>query len=326
MPDSKMQRKKNIRLLAILSILIAATVIVMTMDKNGKRAAFDEKLFSIQDTSQIERIVISAAHFTNELKKVNNDWIVNDKYRLDEGLRRVLLPVLREIRIRRSVSESSREQVVGLLKDQGIRVDVFGRRGLISSFISGGMQEENLTWFMKTDNKQPYVVHLPGYESYVAGLFEITENDWRDRIVMSINWQALNEVKMAYLKEEENSFAIKARGNFFSVPGVNSLDSARVFDFLQDAQYVLTDKYLREGEMPVYDSLSQTQPFAVLSLQTIGQQIPETLAFYPRQNDGRYLLGKMGTGQLALFEYNRVKNLFARMEDFEKHQVSSSEP
>jgi hypothetical protein len=318
MPDSNMQRKKNIRLLAILFLLIAVTGIVFSVDTTSRKAAFDEKLFSIQDTSQVERIVISSNHFINELKKEDNDWIVNGKYRLDEGLRRVLLPVLREIRIRRSVAGSSKDHVVELLKQKGVRVDIFGQSGLISSFISGGIHEENLTYFKKTDNGQPYVVHLPGYESYLAGLFEITENDWRDRIVMSINWQSLNEVKMAYPDDAENDFAIKAGGNFFSIPGINSIDSARVFDYLQDAQFVLTDKYLNNGEMPFYDSLAMTRPFAILSLQDIGQKQPETLAFYPRQDDGRYLLGKTGAGQMALFEYNRVKNLFAKMEEFEK--------
>jgi hypothetical protein len=313
-----MQRRKNIRLLAILIFLIAVTALVMTVDTTGRGAAFDEKLFAINDTSQVERVVISGGHFTNELKKENQQWIVNGRYRLDEGLRRTLLPVLREIRIRRSVAETNKDEVISLLQEQGVKVEIFGRRGLISSFISAGVQEENLTYFMETGKKQPYVVHLPGYESYVAGLFEITENDWRDRIVMSINWQSLNQVRMAYPDEEGKNFAIKAGGNFFSVPGIHSLDSARIFDYLQDAQYVLTDKYLHQGEMPQYDSLAQTRPFAVLSLETIGQQAPETLTFFPLQENGRYLLGKTGTGQLALFEYNRVKNLFAKMEDFGK--------
>lgn len=311
-----MQRKKNIWLLIVLIGLIGINILVFTWHNNESTTAFDEKLFSIQDTAQIERIVIVGKDFENEIQKSGQQWIVNGKYKLDEGLRRTLLPVLREIRVRRTVSENQKEEIIGLLKNNGTKITVYSQKGVMTTFLSAGNREENLTYFMLSDSQQPYVVHLPGYESYVAGLFEIPENDWRDRIVMNILWQSLKELHLVYPNNQEKSFSIKASDQFFSVPGIQHLDSAQVFDYLQQVEYILTDKYIRPGEFSEYDSLAKTNPMAILKLESIGDEL-QSITFYPSGENDRYQLGVTETGQMVLFEVKRIAPYFVEKSDFD---------
>ncbi len=311
-----MQKRRNIWLLIVLVGLIGINILVFTWNNNTSATAFDEKLFSIQDTAQIERIEIVGKDFENEIKKVGQQWMVNGQYKLDEGLRRTLLPVLREIRVRRTVSENQKEEVIDLLKNHGTKITVYSQKGVINTFLSAGNREENLTYFMLSDNQQPYVVHLPGYESYVAGLFEIPENDWRDRIVMNILWQSLKELHLVYPNNQEKSFSIKASDQFFSVPGIQYLDSARVFDYLQQVEYILTDKYIQPGEFSEYDSLAKTNPMAILKLESIGDEL-QSITFYPSGENDRYQLGVTETGQMVLFEVKRIAPYFVEKSDFD---------
>lgn len=311
-----MQKKRNIWLLIVLVGLIGINILVFTWNSNTSATAFDEKLFSIQDTAQIERIVIEGKDFQNEIQKVGQQWMVNGRYKLDEGLRRTLLPVLREIRVRRTVSENQKEEVISLIENSGTKVTIYSQKGVMSTFLSAGDREENLTYFMFSDSREPYVVHLPGYESYVAGLFEIPENDWRDRIVMHVLWQSLNELQLIYPNNEEKSFSIKASDQFFSVPGIQNLDSARVFDYLQQVEYILTDKYIEPGEFPEYDSLVKMNPMAILKLESIGDEL-QSISFYPSGENDRYQLGVTEAGQMALFEVKRIAPYFVGKSEFD---------
>lgn len=313
-----MHRKENIRLLIILVALSAITVTLMTTGKSLRRISFQPDMFSVADTSLIDQVKISSGHFTNVLKKENGLWLVNGKYRLDEGLRRTLLPVLKEIRIRRPVPESRRGETMELLGKNGIKVEIFSDNRLIQSYMTGGIKNEGITWFMKSGEKQPFVVHLPGYESYIAGLFEITENDWRDRIVLESNWRTLSQATMAYDNKDGDDFSILFTGNSFDLPGIKEVDTAQVMNYLDMMTYILADKYLNRGELPVYDSLAASPPYATLQVEKMGKNQPETIVFYPLLDQDRYILGKVNGDQLALFEYNRIKGLFATKKEFLK--------
>jgi len=311
-----MQKRENIRLLIILIALIAATVAVKTVG-GPRRVSFDPKLFSISDTSQINKVAITGPNFANILSKEKGPWMVNGKYPLDEGLRRTLLPVLKEIRIRRPVPDSRREEISAFLRDEGIKVEIFKDGALAKSFLSGGVKEEGLTWFMETSGAQPYVVHLPGYESYVAGLFEITENDWRDRIVLSAPRQTFRRLTLNYPEGTAQSFSILFDGLSIGMPGINDPDTARILNYLNLSEYLLADKYLDHGEYPVYDSIAAGNPYATLAVEkTTGRR--DSVVFFPKQENNPFIAGKLEDGQIVLFEYDRIKGLFAKREDFEK--------
>ena len=312
------QRKKNIRLLATLVFLIGLTILVFLMDRNTDRIGVDQGLFAIRDTSAINRIVMSGDTFSNVLEKSNGGWLVNDQYTLDEGLRQVLLSVLQNVQVRRPVSMAEKETVVDFLREEGIKVEIYGEGQILKAFLSGGDQKNNLTYFMRADKEEPYVVHLPGYESYVAGLFEIKKNDWRNRIVLSSNWQAVQELALRYPGNERQGFSMIASERLFEIPGLQNPDTTKMMDYFQHVEYVLADKYIDHGESQVYDSLAKTVPYATLSVRELGDERPEIVDFYSPIPGDRFILGKTGENQLVLFDYERISGLFKTLDDFRK--------
>ena len=120
---------------------------------------------------------------------------------------------------------------------------------------------------IQTDDKQPFIMGIPGYGSYIAGIFEIPSNDWRNRLILSTNWRTLQSLKLEYSDYPEHSFEIRFKFNFLGVDGIMELDTARMMNFIEGFNYLQADKFLAEGESDPYDSLLRTPHTVSLSVQ-----------------------------------------------------------
>ncbi|MGK7393748.1 MAG: hypothetical protein ACNS62_04215 [Candidatus Cyclobacteriaceae bacterium M3_2C_046] len=311
-----MQRRKNIRLLVIWLMLLSGTIILISLDQERDKVSVPRNLFIVEDTAAVNRIVMQGEQFNNILSQKNGRWLVNDVYQLDEGLRQVLLSVLKRIQVQRPVARAQQDEIIQLLQEQGIRVEIYQDEEMVQSYLTAGNRNQGVTYFMQPESDQPYIVHLPGYESYVAGLYEITENDWRDRIVMTTNWNSLNYLSLTYPGQARQGFTISYARDFFQVEGLAQMDTTKLMDYLERFQYILTDRYLDRGEDPIYDSLAQLPPYARLEVEQVGQDQPDKIEFFPRPEEGNYILGQINDDQLALFEYPRISELFRQQQYF----------
>jgi hypothetical protein len=308
-----MQRKKNIRLLVLLSVLVIVTILLYSVGDERKGTDIATRKFAIADTSSITRVLISGNQQEIELSRESGKWTVNDKFLLDEGMRTVLLSVLNRVRIQRPVAATLQEEVVDSLQQNGYRVQVFSDDRVLLQYLAGGDKEANVTYFKKNDESIPYVVHLPGYESYVAGLFEITENDWRNRILLATDWNMIDSLKMTWPGDSGNNFSIIFKNQEYSVPEVPEADTSVLYSFMDNVSYVIADRFIDQGQFPRYDSLSKTTPLAMLSVNEIGDTSSTKVNFYPPLRGERMLLGKTGE-QLVLFDFERIRNTLVRRE------------
>lgn len=308
-----MQRKKNIRLLVILAVLITATVLLYSVGEERRGTNIATEQFAVVDTAAISRVEISHNQQVTLLSRESGRWLVNDKFPLDEGMRTVLLSVLHRVRVQRPVAEVMQEEVADDLQQDGYQVAVYAGNQRLMEYLAGGDREANVTYFKKPEETTPYVVHLPGYESYVAGLFEITENDWRNRIVLATDWNLIDSLQLIYPQNPESSFSILLQNQKYQVPEVAEPDTSMLYNFMDQVAYVLADRYIDQQEFPAYDSLSQTDPLAILRVKEIADNDAEQVLFYPPLPGDNFLLGKTGE-QLILFDLNRMRNILIRRE------------
>lgn len=317
-----MQRKKNIKLLIILGLLIIVTVFLYTIDGKKERVTTEQNLFTIADTAAIERIVIEGPDINNTLSKESGQWLVNDKFILDEGLRTVLLSVFYRVRVQRPVAAVVKNEIVNQLQQEGTQVKIYNQQGVIKSFLAGGEKDANITYFMMAGSQEPYIVHLPGYQSYVAGIFEITENDWRNRIVLAPNWHLMDSINIRYPQQPADNFTVMLENNQFVIDNIQQVDTTVMADFLDQISYIVADRFIDYGESMQYDSLIGTTPLQEIFVHELGEQNANVVRFYPRLSDSRFILGKVGEQQMALFDYNRISQLFRKKQDFRMTQQS----
>jgi hypothetical protein len=283
-------KRKNKRLFVILGLVLVANLCFVFLPNKGSQLNYNESMFTVMDTASISNIRFFNDVSTVELAKTEDGWELNGRYPVDEGLRRLLFSILQRVRVKRPVNEQVKS---------GMIIDINGEQFSVS-----GNATKTKTFFTKGD--QSYEVEIPGYRDYLANIFELNLDQWRDRLVYNGSWRTIQNLKLDYPQSDEYDFDIRFNEQFFAVGGVERIDSSAVIDYLNQFQYLQANERVSPGRFPKYDSLAQTQPLAILTLESINYSAPEVLMIYPALDNERFHLVKNIANEMVIFDQKRV--------------------
>lgn len=308
-----MQRRKNFILFIIFLILLGWTVIYINLEQKQEGLSINELKFSVTDTASINQITITGNKFTNVLSRSSGNWKVNDTYLMDPSMHKVLMSVLKQVRVKRTVPKSDLSKISEDILNNGFKIEIKSSTEPVSIFYAGG-NGISLSYFMG-DDEIPYIVHLPGYESYVTGIFEVAENDWRDRLIFKTSWLGVKSLNLSYGDNPSDNINIRAENNLYTVSGINKLDTASLMGFLDKISYFYTDQYIEVGQVAAYDSLKKTKPFARLEVNSLGMDEPAIIEFYNQLSGDNVIMGVLQDQQMCLFSSSRLRPIFIKRED-----------
>ena len=312
------QKNKNITLSIILGLLVLISIILGTTESSVSNTIKNTDIFSIQDTAKVDQISINSAKENLQLTKVNGTWLLNDEFKAEQNIVKILLSILKDVEVTRSVPNAQQGEISASIKENGFLVKIYGDGELFNSFYSSGNENKTVSYFMEFDKTQPYITNIPGYGSYIAGIFEIPVNDWRDRLILSTNWRTLQKLNINYTEFPEYDLAIQFNFNFLTVEGVQVLDTSKMMAFIDEFNFLQTDRYLVKGQNEKYDSLLQTPATVSLSIEDINSANSKNITFFPLLPDDPMMLGYVKEDeQMVLFEAQRIQQLFAVKDDFE---------
>ncbi|MDQ3395197.1 MAG: DUF4340 domain-containing protein [Bacteroidota bacterium] len=314
-----MLRKRSIFLFIVLIALMGVTLVLTNIEEKNQGIYDDEKAFAIEDILEIDKVVMEGADEKNELVKDKGIWRVQHKYEADPAMAKVLLQALNEVRIKRPAPNNLTRRIFSELNKKGTHVKVYKGDKLISSFLAGGDMEKRESYFLNTENGEPMIVYIPGYDSYVSGIFELKESDWRNRVIFQSNWTSLQNVKIKYPDENYNDFEINFKDSFFYMPELEQVDTAKMMAYIELYNYVEAENYITKEKFPNLDSLLQSKPFVVIEVNDMNPKKDNTLQLYKPIHHDQTLLGIVGNGQLAVIKYPKVQNLIKKRADFLKN-------
>ncbi len=310
-----MQKRKNIRLLIIFLLLLAWTLIFINLRESGKRISVDENKFAVMDTASIEKIIIHKSSAEEIiLEKKTGQWRVNDFYNLDPSMKTVLMAVLNQVRVKRSVPKNMIQSISFDLDQHGALIDIMMDDGTTKNFIAGG-NGFSISYF-KYPGEDPLIVYLPGYESYVSGIFDVTVNDWRDRLIFQTSWLGLKELSIVYPDRPDDNVVIKPENNLYSIENISDLDTVALMNYIDEMSYFYTDQFVSPGQIPVYDSLMGTIPEVLFSVNAIGLENIVRIRFYPLLPGENVRLGVINEKDMCLFAEQRIRYAFKKRNDF----------
>ena len=271
--------------------------------KSGKKSGenFDENKFTLEMNSIITSVNISSAEAKLNFEFENGDWIVNDSFRMDPGMRDAFFTVISSIKVKRPVSINQKDSLINFLKNSGSCVQILNSQNLIKSYWVGGDKLRGVSYFMDIDEELPYEVVLPGYKSFVAGIYSVPLKDWRKRFLFELDWSSLESILVEYVNSDDSGLSVNYKGDFFYLnDNPQPIDSTLIFDYIGELINLQAERFLLPEEDSTYDSLAATQPSAKIILETIGTA-DQILEVFPPVKERRLTLARYNGELLVLF-------------------------
>lgn len=311
-----MQDKKNKQRALVLVVLLLATGGMLWLNTRSDAPVVDKNLFKTADLTTINEVVLRTAAGATKLKFSGEQWRVNDQFDADRNMVDVLFATLRQAEPRRPVAASQRDSVAKVLAKEGVEVTLISGGEKVDVFYAGGNRQKTQAYFMRP-GEMPYVMTIPGYRVYTAGIFELEGQGWRSRYVFGFNWRNFSSLEMAFYnaaKGSWESYQVELDDRqFFGIKGVET-DTAKLNTFLDATSLLQVEEYSRRTE--VLDSISKQMPLFLMTIKDVGGTAYSLKAFsYP--GNGR-LVGLINEEYFAYFReediraLNRPKAFFSR--------------
>lgn len=311
-----MRKKQNIRLLVALSVIIVAIIFLQLSGQKSSNLGIDKTTFQLEDQQEITDVYLRGQGATNHFVFRNGHWQLNDSLLLDQSMRDVFFSVLSKVEIRKPVVESSKDSLVNFILATGVHTTITFGEDIIRDYWVAGNEDLEVTWIMDSQKQIPYQVHIPGYQSYLAGIYHVPANDWRSRFIFNLNFALLKNIEIEYSDSDEKLELNYANG-FFTIPGLNA-DSTKIANFLDNLAFLQADQFIEEHELnSEFDSLLQNNiEFMTIRLKKVSGDV-SSIIFYKHLQNKRFILARLADGSLSRFNYQRIKGIFKTNSDFE---------
>ncbi|HYG03290.1 MAG TPA: hypothetical protein VD927_12650, partial [Chryseosolibacter sp.] len=132
------QEKRNKILAITLVVFTLATICVMFFDGDANDKAIDKNIFRFSNLDEVDRIVLQSHKDTIVLSFNGSFWMVNDKYRADNNMIRVLFATLSQAEPRRAITGESQDSISLHLDSTATSVSVGVKENLSKQFDAGG--------------------------------------------------------------------------------------------------------------------------------------------------------------------------------------------
>ena len=306
------QRQKNIRLLIILGVLLVVTTVMIISAGTSDGLDIPRGMFAYAETENVDQVVVG----DDTLQFNGTYWLVNGEYKADPQRVEVLFAIARQVQVRRKASAAQLDSLNRTMDDQGVEVILSASGEIVKQYRVWGDELRGMTWFRETGDTTPYLVEIPGYRSYLGGIYALDENSWRYPIVLDINWQNLQGVTVSYPGRQEASFEVAYMDGFYGVRGLPETDSSRLTDFLDNLSLLYVNDYLYPDEIRQFDSLFTIQE-AHIVVEDVGknQYVVDIFGRVPGRDE---ILVRIDSTDIGLSDFGKVKTLLKPRPFFRK--------
>ena len=191
----------------------------------GFSSCVEEKIndrdFAISNTEEISMIVMSDKSGNKiELKKDGKNWTINDNHKVWDRQIDYTLEVMKDIRVKSSVSSQKMDFVIKTIATSGVKVEVYNEKKKVKSYYIGGNTSDHQgTYMIMEGSGTAYILTIPNRHPGILnpkygleGTY-VNANRWREPITISIDKKEIHSIKVEDIKQEESSFTLDTRNN-----------------------------------------------------------------------------------------------------------------
>ena len=142
----------------LIYILIFISIICFSSCKTDVKEKINEKNFNLtqSETENIDKIIMSdKGGNIITLEKEKEEWIINSKYPVWKRQIEYTLNVMKDIRIKSSVSEQkTKVGITEIIATTGVKVEIFEKEEKIKSYYIGGNTSDHQGTYMIMENAE----------------------------------------------------------------------------------------------------------------------------------------------------------------------------
>ena len=303
---------RNIVLLGISLLLIILNLWLFNLKPALVSLSFDPDLFMIRDTTQIEKFQFHSKILDHYFSR-QEGWKINNKFPSDPNLRKMLFTVSKRVKVSRALTGNEKEQLLRRNEEMGTSV-ILTVDGDERSYSVVGNANKTKTYFI--ENQEVYQVDIPGYQDFLASIYELKRDQWRDRLVFNGNWRTIQKMEVIYPEKSDKNLLIRFKETFYEVDDLTQIDSSAVVAYLNQFEYMQANERISFGFSPAYDSLAQTPPEVIISLLDIKYKLPREIRIFPQLPGQNIRLIMDQDDELMVFESKRILPYFKSRTDF----------
>ena len=257
-----------------------------------------ETQFSIAHPESIFKIEISGKNKPLQVLVLKNDrWWLNDTIKVRPDAIENIMGILPMIRVKVYPPRAAWEFMIKSIGDEGVKVRFYNKSNhVVQSWLIGGTtNDERGTFAMIEGSKQPYVIHVPGFEGSLGSRFILNEKEWRDKMILEEPAQGIQSVQLEYLRDPRLSFKIEQRGKDL----FTALDHEQkeiigsvplIKTYLEVFQKIPCEDIVNDFEHK--DLVFASLPFAVLQVKIRNKPL-RTIRFYTMESVGEQSMERM---------------------------------
>ena len=242
-------KKKNI---IILSIVAVIGIVALLIARHGAKSATFDQDFHVEDIDAVTKIFMADKQNNQVLLQRVADstsdtmWTVDGIYPASQPMIDMLLETLHDMRIRQQVNKNAIPQVVKLLSARAVKVEVFQRKYFINWFdgklklfphekltvtyyVGHETQDMMACHMFRQGDKEPYIIHIPGFRGYLTPRFVTDPMSWRSHTIVHWDIRQLQRVELEIPSNPGESFAVERQGDGFAFELTQSHTSAPLY-------------------------------------------------------------------------------------------------
>jgi len=234
-------------------VLIILVGIVIWYLKPEKKSTITDNNFAVSDTALVSKIFIADRSGTTiALDRVENNWIINNKYEVRKDAITTILNTIQQIRIQRPVPKNAFETVVKNLATTGVKVEIYsGNKIPIKTYTIGNSTANHLgTYMLLADAESPFIVHIPSFNGFLSPRYgiqggKLSEKDWRTTTVFKLNSTDIKTISVNNIQKPEQSFMLNTQpmALFNHERDKVSLDQEKVLQLLNSFKLLNCESY-----------------------------------------------------------------------------------
>ncbi|AFM02961.1 hypothetical protein Fleli_0485 [Bernardetia litoralis DSM 6794] len=301
----------KLQLLCFLAVVLLLAIFFTIPSQNSvsDKSIINETKYALEDTTGITKLVLGQ-QILSQSPTNSSEWLMNNDFVVDEEMIASLWAIMQRIEVKKPVSETIKDEVINSFLLNGINVQVFRGDNQIRNYKVCTHKGE--TYAMQEESTSPYSIYIPGYYLQIRDIFDIRPYEWQDRTLLATTPNTFRSLSVSYPTNKEESFNLEFTGKTFKMRELAEADTNKIYEYLPYFSQVMGEQYVKNDKLQ--DSLKNTSPIAVFSLNDIRNEEPQKLEIYTAR--GKYFV--LFKNQLLLFSPQFANIILRTRSDFAK--------